>query len=343
MRQRKTGEGWAVPAPGQMIEGRDLFTGGRMNIAIKIKTLVKEAEVYHKQGLLTEARKRYEEATRIIGSIDQIKNKASLLQGLSKKIQALDQDIDRVEGAPLTPKMDSKNQELIKKLFSFTQDKSAEAAALEEAITLSKFGQYENALKDFRRLLPKEKVQLAAAKNIIRCHLAKETVEKGIEEFDNWLRSGYFDKFQLEKLRAFFNSLLKKKGHGQKLPEVGTDAVTKKAVEEVVEVETIDAGGAEEEILDINTVAITFQSGPQKGEIVEFDVSFQTGNVVSVLIPGRSKDLAELLNTGDTLADVQFFSPIAIFPGTGLVTAKTQIKVGPRKGDFSVDIKVSSH
>jgi hypothetical protein len=89
-------------------------------------------------------------------------------------------------------------------------------------------------------------------------------------------------------------------------------------------------------------VGISFESGPKKGEVVELDVSFQTGNVISVLLSSREKELIESLSPGDKLNDMQFYSPIAIFQGTGVVNAKTAIKVGPRKGDFSIDIKVSS-
>jgi len=79
-----------------------------------------------------------------------------------------------------------------------------------------------------------------------------------------------------------------------------------------------------------------------KGEVIELEVSFQTGNVISVLLSARDTNLIDSLNPGDQLNDMQFYSPIAIFQGTGVVNAKTGIKVGPRKGDFSVDIKVSS-
>ncbi|MBI9084329.1 MAG: hypothetical protein JEZ11_12075 [Desulfobacterales bacterium] len=315
-----------------------------MDIATKIKTLVKEAEIYRGHGLLSEALQKYEGAAKTIRSIEHIKNRDSILSGLSKKIQALKQDIDRVENAPMTPEMDKKSQKLIKKLFSFARsEQKDEAVALEEAITLTKFGQYDRALVEFRSLIDKEEVRLAAAKNTIRCHLARGTEDKGIEEFRQWSTDSRFTPDQLEKLRAFFSHILKKKGLDKPLPEFGNSAKNDEPVVEPVKVKAEKKEAAEEEILDINAVAITFGSGAQQGETMEFDVSFQNGNIISILISGKQKELADLLNTGDTLTDIQFFSPIAIFPGNGKVAAKTQIKVGPRKGDYSVDIKVSSN
>lgn len=315
-----------------------------MDIATKIKTLVKEAETYRGHGLLSEALQKYEGAAKTIRSIEHIKNRDVLLNGLAKKIQSLKQDIERIENAPMTPEMDETSQKLIKRLFSFTRsEQNEDAVAFEEAITLTKFGQYDRALEEFRSLIHKDEVRLAAAKNAIRCHLARGTEDKGIEEFRQWSTDPRFTRDQVEKLRAFFSHILKKKGVDKPLPESGTLAQSDELVVEAVNVDVETAEMAEDEILDINAVAITFSSGAQQGEPIEFDVSFQNGNMISILISGRQKELADLLNTGDTLSDIQFFSPIAIFPGIGKVAAKTQIKVGPRKGDYSVDIKVTSN
>ena len=316
-----------------------------MNISEKIKTLVKEAETYRGHGLLTEARQKYVDAAGIIQGLKQIKNQETLLAGLTRKIASLDKEIDRVESAPMTPEMDETSQELIKKLFSFSQGEQTDAAvSLNEAITLTKFGQYDRALKEFRTLTRNDEVRLAAAKNAIRCHLARGTAEEGIEDFRKWVTDGRFSRDQLEKLRSFFNHILKKQGIDNPLPNIKEAATEKDSlILEEIEVVPEEEASAEEEILDVNAVAITFAAGPSKGETIEFDVSFQNGNVISILIPGRQKELADALNTGEVLSDVQFFSPIAIFPGKGKIAAKTQIKVGPRKGDYSIDIEVSSN
>ena len=46
-----------------------------MNIIKKIKTLLKEAELYHSQGLLYEAIAKYNDTTELIQNNEQLKNK----------------------------------------------------------------------------------------------------------------------------------------------------------------------------------------------------------------------------------------------------------------------------
>ncbi|MES0445625.1 MAG: hypothetical protein ABUJ92_03695, partial [Desulfobacterales bacterium] len=108
--------------------------------------------------------------------------------------------------------------------------------------------------------------------------------------------------------------------------------------EPVIEVEV----SQEAEVIDINGIGITIDSGSQKGEIVELDVSFQSRNVISLLISQRNKYLIENLEVGDTLNDIQFYSPIAMFTGSCVVSAISEIKSGPRQGDYSLDLKVQS-
>lgn len=319
-----------------------------MDIGAKIKTFLKEAELYRGQGLLNESKESYQKAAKLIKSIEKLKNKEKLLAGIAAKLKGLQGEIEKVEAAPDNPEIGAESQALIKKLFSYAKTDDADAVALEEAITLTKFGQYAKAIEDFKALLSKESVRLAAAKNIIRCHIAGEKIEDGVAQFQEWLDSGILSKDQLKKLGMFFQNIIGKKGLDVKVPKMATAAVQEEEAELELELEEAEVEPAEEEpqeeeeILDINSVGISFEAGPMKGEVIELDVSFQTGNVISVLLNARDKDLIDNLNPGDQLNDMQFYSPIAIFQGTGVVNAKTGIKVGPRKGDFSVDIKVSS-
>jgi hypothetical protein len=96
----------------------------------------------------------------------------------------------------------------------------------------------------------------------------------------------------------------------------------------------------EDEILDINSIGIQMELAKGRTESKELNVSFQSGNVISLLIPKRDKAIIDYLTVDKRLENAQFFSPIAIFNGTGLVVAKNQISSGPRRGDFSIDIKV---
>jgi hypothetical protein len=74
------------------------------------------------------------------------------------------------------------------------------------------------------------------------------------------------------------------------------------------------------------------------GERVELEVCFQTGNVISLLISDFQKHILDAFKLGHRLNDIEFFSPMAVFKGNGTVSGKTQIKQGPKKGNYVLDI-----
>ena len=300
----------------------------------QIKSLLQQAELYRSQGLLGEAKKKYKLVEELITGSDKLPNKEKLLQGLAKKVEALNKDVQIIEQAPTTPEMSAHVNELIKKLFSFSsKDKDESDSALEGAIALAKFGQFEGALEEFQRLLEVKSVRLSAAKNILRCHLEMGNIDMAKEKLEEWQRGDLLAEEQKEKLSVFFDDILDKKGL-RKEPEVEESVAESGIAEEAAE--------DEEEFLDISAVAITFDSGPYKGEQVELDVSFQSGNVISLIISSKDEALIENLKVGVRLDDIHFYSPVAIFRGAGLVSAMTQIKSGPKKGDYSLDIKIES-
>jgi tetratricopeptide (TPR) repeat protein len=144
-----------------------------MDVGTKIKGLLKEAELYRGQGLLSEAKGKLTQAADIIQSISNLKNKENLLGGINTKIKAVDMEIARVESADTTPVIEAETQKLIKRLFTFSQKEDADALTLEGAITLTRFGQYDKAIEEFTELLQKESIRLAAAKKhhpLPHCH-----------------------------------------------------------------------------------------------------------------------------------------------------------------------------
>ena len=416
-----------------------------MNLIKKIKILLKEAEIFHSQGLLDEAMGKYNEATELIKSDEQLKSRKKLIHGISEKVNALKKDLTKVHEAPKKPDVSTKVQNLIKKMFLFSSKRDEDTIALDGAIALAKFGQYNKALKEFNELLKKDSLRVVAAKNILRCHMALASAEDAIAQYEQWHAGDIFNKNQLDKLSVFFENILAKEGIDKTLrqPEVTVDdlellikeslideplidesvipepvidepvipepvidepvidesltlesvidesvipepvideSLTLESVidesvidesvidesvidESVIEESVIDEsvidepvipvpvidepvieieGSQEAEVIDINGIGITIDSGSQKGEIVELDVSFQSRNVISLLISQRNKYLIEDLEVGDTLNDIQFYSPIAMFTGSCVVSAISEIKSGPRQGDYSLDLKVQS-
>lgn len=324
-----------------------------MSIKQQIKTLLKEAELYHSQGLLDEAMANYRHALKLVRSNSQLKDRTSLLDGISQKVRVLNKDIEKIEKAPKQPELPEKLQDLIKKIFSFASDMNEDTKALEGAVALAKFGQFKRAISEFKELLKKDSIRVVAAKNILRCYMAYSSPDEAIDQYERWLSSNIFLPKQLDRIHDFLRNILRKEGLEKTLPQRKISPDEMKTVirpsetellqvdeqkKTVFEIEDVEIERPED--LDINSIGITLDSGPQKGEIFEFKVRFQLGNVVSLLIPGRNKDWIKNFEAGSIITDIQYYSNIALFQGSGLVTAAKEIKIGPLRGDYCVDIQV---
>lgn len=334
-----------------------------MKITKKIKNLLKEAELYHNQGLLYEAVAKYNDATELIQKNEQLKNKKSLLEGISKKINALKKDISKIELAPKRPEVSGNIQDLIKKMYAFSPDMDEDAKALEGAVALAKFGQFKRAILEFNELLKKDSTRVDAAKNVLRCHVALFSIKEAITQYEKWLLDDLFNPNQLNIVYTFFENLLKSEGVEETLPKTKeeVDEVKVRASSIIDQLPVSDAEDAEldkseaesegeieseagrEDVLDVNSIGITVDSGPQKGDVYEFKVRFQLGKVVSLLIPNRDKDVIENFKVGSEIKDVQYYSNVGLFKGSGLVSAVKEITIGPLRGDYCVDIEVVVH
>ncbi len=310
-----------------------------MDIKQRLKAVLQEAEIYRSQGLISEAQSKYKDAVNIVNSIEKLKNKESLIKAISDKIDALKTTKEKVEKGPTTPELSQKAQDLIKNLFAFSESTDQDSAALEGAVALAKFGQFDRALTELNGLLKKEKVRVEAAKNILQCHLASAGADEAINQYQQWYTGDLFHANQLEAVRTFLEEVLAKKGVEANLPSL-LETIDPQLEEAVVEVQP--QVEVEEEFLDITSIGITFDAGPRKGKMVEFDVNFQSGNMLSLIISKQENELIETLEERMELKDVQFFSPIAIFNGAGVVASKTKIKTGPKQGDYCVDIRIVS-
>jgi hypothetical protein len=327
----------------------------------QIIALLKEADLYQNQGLLNEAKERFKKATEIIKISPNIKNGQELIANIVKKVVDLNQKINQINQATTKPTVSDNKQKLIKKLFAGGDEKGDYTSTLEGAIALAKFGQFDRAMTEFEQLLDIEAVRVAAAKNIVRCHLETEALEEAALCFEKWAGDDRFSIPQLDKIRFFLEGRFRKLGFERELyqreetisdedmetlemesaipappPGPPNDGHSQDAVSVLEEMELPE----EDEFLDINSVGIQLSSGPLKGRMVEFDVSFQTGNSINLIIASKESALLNELSKGTKLTDMQFFSPIAILNGSGVVTAKTKIKSGPKEGDYSLDITI---
>ncbi len=310
----------------------------------QIKSLLHQAETFRTQGLLQEAQNKYELVAELIRNNSKLKNRQKLLTAITKKLSSLKKNFEFVGNAPTTPEMSTQVNELIKKLFSFSEKdiESKEESALEGAIALAKFGQFEGALAEFNKLITVNTVRVAAAKNILRCHLTLNSADAAFAKFSEWEAGDLFSSDQIDKIRLFFEELLDKKGIRKEAIKEETDIDVEEAQEADDFLDISSQDEEDEDFLDISAVAITFDNGQYKGEQVELDVSFQSGNIISLIISGDDQGLIDNFKVGNLLEDVHFYSPIAIFRGSGIISAKTQITSGPKKGDYSLDIKIES-
>jgi hypothetical protein len=86
-----------------------------MDIKLRIKKVLQEAEIYRSQGLIAEAQSKYQNAADLIISIDKLKNKESLLGAIQGKIKNLNATQQKDETKTATPELSKKAQDLIKK------------------------------------------------------------------------------------------------------------------------------------------------------------------------------------------------------------------------------------
>ena len=304
-----------------------------MDIRLQIKTLLSEAELYRSQGLFSEARDKYHAASTMIHQIDKLKNKDGLLKAISSKIESIDAKTEKVETGPSSPELSEKGQNLIKNLFGEND--------LQKAVALAKFGQFERAIVELEALLKDDSYRVDAGKNIIRCKLATTSVDDAIDQYHQWYSGELFSGNQLASIRAYLQPILDRKGIDHPLPEPKADPNENTSTADISSID-LNLQEPEEEILDITSIGITFASGTHKGKMVEFDVNFQSGSMLSLIISKNDKGLIDTLTNGDKLDDIQFYSPIAMFKGTAVVANKTQINTGPKQGDYCLDLKITS-
>lgn len=292
-----------------------------------ITSLIKQAEVYRIQGLLSNAKEKYLEALKMIKNHEIYSKDMKLIDGLKDKIRIVEHTLTEIDLAPETPELSQEVQGLINKLFSFSQDK--EIGKIEGALALAKFGQYERAVAEFQRLIEEGVLPLMAAKNMLKCHLTLSSPDAAIDQFKKWVSGSLFTKVDLNSLRTFLERSLERKGIKADLPKVvkATPGESK-------------AREKESDVLELSSVSVQLEKGPRKGESVEFEVTFQSGNTISTIISANQKDLVDAFDPGLQLAEIQCYSPLAVFNTTGTVSKKAKIPSGPKRGDYSLDIKI---
>jgi tetratricopeptide (TPR) repeat protein len=291
-----------------------------------ILSLLREAELYHDHGLLTESKVKYTQVLSILEEERPSQERRQTLTAVQEKLRKVDKDIAEIRIAPKTPELSPELQGLIKRIFSFSRTR--EVAALEGANALAKFGQYEEALAELQKLLTQGTLPIVAARHILRCYLSLSLPYAAIAQFKDWTSSETLSKEDLRYVREFLEEALKEIGFKEYLPSLLGEESGRPSKSE------------EDESLDISAVRIQLEQGDLGAESLEMDVVWQLGNMVRVVIPARRKDLSSVLKIGKPIDRMQCYSPITVFTAQGIVSKKSTVQRGPNQGDHLIDITI---
>jgi tetratricopeptide (TPR) repeat protein len=295
----------------------------------QIKRLLKEAEIYRNQGLLSDSKSKYLQILSLLGKSPTLSQNRKLIDGVKSKIRAVDESLRELSARMDKPELTRDLQSLIKKLFTFSQTK--EAAAIEGAVALAKFGQYDEALKEFLILLDQGILPLVTAKNIVRCYMALKKPDAAVDHFATWMSRDLFSFDELKQLQTFIRGAMEKEGIKIQVPEVNARPrkPSKARKEDML-------------FLEISAISIHLQGGPFQNQTFDFEVQFQSANTVTVYLPSSRKEVADFLTPGTRIEEIQCYSPITVFRSSGTVAGTATIKHGPKQGDYTLDISIDA-
>jgi hypothetical protein len=298
-----------------------------------LQALLNEAELYQSQGLLIESKERFSQALEFMRENGEPVKAANLFRDIEARIADVEQELVEVSQEPERSDLSQAEQDLIRNLFSFSQDEAS--AAMEGAVALAKFGQYDKALSEFKRLLREGTMPVMAAKNIIRCYLSLASIPAAIAEFEQWVSGKILSEEDLHHMRAFLQEVLDKEGIQMELPSL-SDADKPVTTDR----EGKNRSGQEVGPFDITTVIFEWEWGSEKIGPMEFNVPFQSGNNVSIIV---SPQEAKVFKPGKRLMNVQFYTPIAVFRSTVAIKGQTQIDKGPKQGHYRLDFAIEGN
>jgi tetratricopeptide (TPR) repeat protein len=198
-----------------------------LEIKQRIRKLIKEAKLYHSQGLLEESKDKYTDALEVLRSTKLINDKENLINVVINKLEELEGDIDEEsqEAAKFTASM--AEQEHIRTLLPGAEElelspftkktepkekKSKDAIALKKALTMVKDGQYQDALPMLNRLIERDAHRVVAAKNILRCHIYAASIGDAVSQYEKWMTDDLFLPEQLDSVQVILQGILEKKG-----------------------------------------------------------------------------------------------------------------------------------
>jgi len=148
-----------------------------------IKSLIKQAEAYNYQGLLEEAKEKYSELLEFIRNHVSLASNDELIDSIIIKITLIENEMAEIDLADEIPNLSEQVQDLIIKLFAFSENK--DIANIEGTVALAKFGQFDRSLKELQRITD-EGIRIEANQNI-------EEINRHFNEMISYLKDSYKD------------------------------------------------------------------------------------------------------------------------------------------------------
>ena len=298
-----------------------------MSLRERAKAVFKEGEVYRQQGLFEQAKQRYLQILETAKKDEQLAGDTAFIATVKEKVSVVENTLNSIDQEGTMPTLSEDVQDLIADLFGSSKNK--DIAAIDGAVALVKFGQYERALIEFKKLLNKGVFPMMVAKNMLRCHLSLASAKEAIDQFNRWFSQNVFSRTELKHLRDFLEAMIAKEGTATALPPL-------------MEVNLEDDENREkaEDIFEISNVRIQFEKGPLKGQKIDLNVAYQAGNNLSFVVNADDKRLVRLFRPGIRMPRIQCYSPISLFNTRGFISDKRMIGYGPKCGDYLFDMKI---
>jgi tetratricopeptide (TPR) repeat protein len=299
-----------------------------MGLPEQIKQIFKEIEVYSSHSLYGLAKKKCIELADLIKCSDQFKDKNILLKAISRKIGSIEDDARTFEGIHKTARISSKELNVVRQLVLVSDNPDIDGVAWEVAKACLILGQFEKALNEFNRLIVKNYKVVAAAKNALRCYIGMSALNDAIAKYQEWDASGIFSPEQLEKIRAFLQTFLNKKG-------VDTSLAKPAAGNTEPPPFTTDA-----DFFDIVSVKLSIADGSGEKSKSLLDVIHQKGAMFDVIVSKDNKALLDILKIGKEIQEVEIHTSAIIFDDRCIVLEAVEIESGPNQGDFCVRMTI---
>lgn len=305
-----------------------MWNGEAMIDKNHIQSLLKEADVYHSQGLLDESKEKYQSILDMGRTDEALSDDVFFIGMLHDRIRTVDDTLEEIDNEPGTAELSEDVQDLIIKQYSFSENE--DTAAVESAVALATFGQYEKALSEFQNLLDKNILHMTVAKNMLQCHLALATHDAAISQLEGWVSDRVFTGEELGRLRDFLEDILGRDCIEADLPQLDDASPGGKIIE------NITGDISEKDISEILSVKVIFDDKHMKGQIRDFDAIFRLGNSVTIDVENSEEDLLNFLEAGVRLSKVQCYAAFYFFNAKGLISEKKMVTSGPKQGDYSI-------